>query len=241
MNRLGQQGVEESPELAWRPLLRETDHVPEYCTCGAKLPPDARFCHKCGKPQFEMPVVEEEPPPVVPVPDLATTLETAHAVNINFRNRAAVKAGLLAAAISSLLVSLPMPMYINLIWMLVCLVGSGFFGVYLYHRRTGEELSTRRGAKMGWITGVFCFVIATVFFTITVIVISLRGGLAQFYRQQLSAQAGPGVDLDELIRIIETPSGLAGILFFSLVMLFFFFTLLPTLGGAMGAKVLEKE
>ena len=31
----------------------QTEVVPEYCTCGAQLPPDARFCHKCGKPQYD--------------------------------------------------------------------------------------------------------------------------------------------------------------------------------------------
>src|SRR5258706_16455256 len=31
----------------------DTRVVPERCTCGAQLPPDALFCHKCGKPQRE--------------------------------------------------------------------------------------------------------------------------------------------------------------------------------------------
>jgi len=217
--------------------------VPDYCTCGAELPPDARFCHKCGKPQFETPPSEEEeegPPAPIATPAGAPPAVPGPG-EINFRNRTAVKVGLLAAAISSLLISLPMPMYVNLVWMLVCLVGSGFLAAYLYRRKTGEELSARRGARIGWITGVFGFAIATVFFTITVIAISLRGGLAAYYREQLSSQAGASVDLEEITRILETPSGLAGIIFFSLVMLFVFFTLLPTLGGTMGAKVLEKE
>ena len=38
------------------------------CTCGAALPEDARFCHKCGKPQYEEDIarlnaVDEPPPP----------------------------------------------------------------------------------------------------------------------------------------------------------------------------------
>ena len=27
------------------------------CNCGATLPQDARFCHKCGKPQYESDIV----------------------------------------------------------------------------------------------------------------------------------------------------------------------------------------
>ena len=40
----------------------QTEIVPEFCTCGAQLPPDARFCHKCGKPQYDYPGVEEPEP-----------------------------------------------------------------------------------------------------------------------------------------------------------------------------------
>lgn len=185
-----------------------------------------------------MPLAEEEPPAS---PAEAIAPPVTEAASVNFRNRTAVRIGLLAAAIASLLISLPMPMYINLVWMVVCLAGSGFFAAYLYRRRTGRDLPTRAGARIGWITGVFCFAFAMVFFTITVIAISMRGGLAEFYREQLSSQASGGVDLEEMFRVLESPSGLAVILFLSLLLLFLFSTLLPTLGGAMGAKVLEKE
>ncbi len=33
--------------------------MPDFCTCGAQLPLDALFCHKCGKPQRD--VIEPEP------------------------------------------------------------------------------------------------------------------------------------------------------------------------------------
>ena len=62
-----------------------------------------------------------------------------------------------------------------------------------------------------------------------------------FYRAQFIAQSGSEVNLDEMQRMLESPTGLAGVVFFSLIMLFLFSTLLPMLGGAMGAKVLEKE
>jgi len=211
------------------------------------LPPEARFCHKCGKPQFEEPPPgeEEAPEPDLPVLEAAAPEREAAALavpaGISFRNRLAVRVGLLTAALASLLTSLPMPMFLNLLWLVVCLTAAGFFAVYLYRRRSGEELSARMGARLGWITGVFCFLIATVFFTITVIIISAQGGLAAYYREQLSQQAGPGIDVEELVSVLETPVGLASVLLFTLVVLFVFFTLLPTLGGAMGAKVLAKD
>ena len=219
--------------------MSDTDRVPDYCTCGAELPPDAIFCHKCGKPQIELPVVESEPQEVRPV-EPAAAEPTAEA-GISFRNRLAVRIGLMAAIVSSLLTSLPMPMVLNVLFMIVGPVGAGFLAVYLYRRRTGEELTARMGAHMGWITGVFCFAITTIMFTITMIMITMQGGLSAFYREQVAGQAGAGVNMEEFYSLLESPAGLASILFFSLLLMFLFFTLLPTLGGAMGAKVLEKE
>ena len=176
------------------------------------------------------------PPPPLPEPAAPPPLP-----EINFHNRIAVRIGLLAAVLSSLLTSLPLPVGLNLLTMLVGPVAAGFFAVYLYNRRTGGELSTKMGARMGWITGVFCFAITTIMFTVTVIVISMQGGLAAFYREQIGKQPTPGVNLEEFFALLESPAGLASILFFSLLLMFLFFTLLPTLGGAMGAKVLEKD
>src|SRR6202034_1529404 len=45
----------------------QTKIVPEFCTCGAQLPPDARFCHKCGKPQYDYPGLDEPEPATPPV------------------------------------------------------------------------------------------------------------------------------------------------------------------------------
>jgi hypothetical protein len=146
----------------------------------------------------------------------------------------------LASAGASVLILLPMPALFQFVWMPVCLTAAGFFAVYLYKRRTGVDLSTRKGAKMGWITGMFCFLIATVFYTVTMVMLASRGGLGTFYREQLAAQGDGGVEMEELLRILDTPSGTATLLVFSLFVLFFFSTLLPVLGGAMGAKVLEK-
>lgn len=148
---------------------------------------------------------------------------------------------MLAAALASLLISLPMPVYFGIVWILVLLVSSGFFAVYVYGRRTGLELSVRNGARMGWMTGMFCFAIATVFFTISVILLARQGGLGAFYREQLGARAASEAGVEAVLEVLESPAGLAGIIVFTLIMLFFFFTLLPTLGGALGAKVLEKE
>jgi hypothetical protein len=216
--------------------MRQTESVQEYCTCGAKLVPDARFCHKCGRPLFDWRPPEEPAGEITPAPLAAPPPE------INFHNRAAVRTGLLMAVVTSVLISLPMPMYVNLVWMLGWLTASGFLAVYFYQRRTGQQLSVRQGARMGWMAGVFCFAIATIFFTVTILAISSRGSLAEFYRDRLTAQGAPAnLDVEQMLEMLERPAGLASLIFVSLLMMFLLLTLLPTLGGAIGAKVLERD
>ena len=93
---------------------------------------------------------------------------------------------------------------------------------------------------MGWITGVFCFVIATVFFTINVLMISSQTSLAEFYRSQLNTRASDP-NMQRVLEILQSPAGLAVILFMSIGFLFVLFAGVPTVGGALGAKVLERE
>lgn len=92
---------------------------------------------------------------------------------------------------------------------------------------------------MGWITGVFCFAIATVFFTISVLTIAKGGGLAAFYREQLSARGAGDANIEQFLEVLQNPLGLGTVLLLSLIFVFVFFTLLPTLGGALGAKLLK--
>jgi hypothetical protein len=220
--------------------VRENGNVPEFCTCRAQLPPDARFCHKCGKPQRDEPVEEEAA--VAAVETIAAVpLKPPLPPAINFRNSVAVRVGFLAAGIASLLISMPIPVYLAVFWMLLWLFSAGFLAVFLYRRRTGAVVGLRGGARMGWITGVFCFLIATVFFTISVFSIASKGGLADFYRQQLAVKGATDESVRQFFQVLENPSGLATILMLSVFFLFILFTLLPTLGGLLGSKVLDRE
>lgn len=202
------------------------------------MPPDARFCHKCGKPQREEPI-PETPRAEPPRPVLAEPRETPPRPPVGFHNPVAVRVGLVSAAIGSLLGAIPLPL--APFWMLVRLVASGFFSVYLYQRRTGSTVTVREGARLGWITGVFSFLMATVLLTISVVTIASSQGLAAFYKEQLGSQSFPGVNVEEALRMLESPGMVSMILLISLFFLFLFFSFLPALGGIMGAKVMEKE
>ena len=213
--------------------------MPGSCTCGARLPDDARFCHKCGKPQYDYPGFEVEPvaevvaaPNAAPVPAPPPPQIT----EISFRNRTAVRVCFLAALIAFILFVLPLPF--PLPRLMVAFLAAGFLAVYLYGRRTGQTLSIRSGARMGWITGIFSFVIVTVQFTAAVLATSKDGGIAALMKAQLPASDARS---QEVLKLLQEPSALAVMMIFVLLMMFLLLTVLPTLGGALGAKVLAKQ
>jgi len=142
--------------------------MPEFCSCGAQLPPDSLFCNKCGKPQREVVAAEPEPesdaallpPPPAPVAIVPPPL--------NFHNLVAIKIAFMMAVLATLMSFLP---YVN--WL-----AAGFFAALMYRRRTGYLLNLESGLRLGWMTGMLMFVIIMVIFTASMALISAAGGLA---------------------------------------------------------------
>lgn len=160
---------------------------------------------------------------------------------ISFQNPAAVRVAAAIAVLGTIVGLAPVPQLFSIFWKLVILVAAGFIAVYVYHRRTGDLPSVRGGARMGWMTGMFSFVIALVMFVAGVVGLSAQGGLASQFRKQLIAVNSPSAELEELLRILDSPTGMAMLITTMLMILFLLFTALPMIGGALGAKVLEKE
>lgn len=205
----------------------------ETCTCGAELLPESRFCHKCGRPLREEPVVVSSAPAPVPVLE-ELPAETLALLHPSFHNPIAIRVGLLAASIATLL-NLVL-IYGFVIW----LVAAGFFSAYLFNRRTGQILTIRAGARMGWITGILSFVILTVLFTISILSITNQaGGIAAFYRQQMGST--PDANMEQALRLLETVNGQIMMFVLSLLFLFTVVTVFCAAGGALGAKILDRE
>ena len=219
----------------------QTEVVPEFCTCGAQLPPDARFCHKCGKPQYDYPGLEEPepaPPPIVEVASVPPPARTQLLGEISFHNRLAVRVGFIAALTAIFVFLLLVPLPFPFLHLLIAFVAGGFFAVFLYSRRTGQMLSIRSGARMGWITGIFSFTMLSVLFAVVMVKVSNEGGLAKYIQSQLPAN---DVRADSVAQALNDPAMLAVLVLVTLGMLFILLTALPVIGGALGAKVLEKE
>lgn len=212
--------------------------MPDVCTCGAVLPPDARFCHKCGKPQRDEPLFAQEVAPVqAPIEPLGLpSISKLELPRIGFHNGLAVRiallAGVLAFFCSIITGQLALPQEFALVW----LVAGGFFAVYLYERRTGQRLSVRSGAHLGWICGVFGFVVVTMALAATAVMLS-DPSVATAMREQLRTHGIPAANAEQMINFFHTPAGISSALFVSFVL----FTVLPAFGGAVGAKLLDRD
>jgi len=201
--------------------------MPEFCTCGAQLPPDALFCHKCGKPQRELVAPEvytfphaEFVPPPAPV-SLATD-----ALPMNFRNPVAMRIAFTSAILAALLSWVPI---LNVVMWL----GAGYFAVFFYRRRTGHLLNLGAGLRMGWITGVMMFAIVAVLFTAFIVVFNASGGI-EVLQSQFRNASDPKVQ--EALQTLRSGSGIAVFL----MQLFLFITCLSMVGGALGAKLVGR-
>jgi hypothetical protein len=210
--------------------------VPESCTCGARLPEDARFCHKCGKPQYDYPGLAEESEPAAPPPLPAATPQRLP--EISFHNRLAVRVGLLAALLGVLpFVSLlPIPFVSSLIAFL-----TGFLAVFSYCRLTGESLTIRSGARMGWIAGIFSFTFVAGLLAVLMLAFSTQGKFSDLLHQAETQKHFNADQIQQLTKLLQDPAGLAVMGVLLLLMLFVMLTALPVLGGAFGAKVFNKQ
>jgi len=206
--------------------------MPESCTCGAQLPPDARFCHKCGKPQRDEPEVRLLAEESVPVKIAAPLVQAAAQVPLGFRNPIALRVGLLAAALVCLTMMIPVVQYMSILWWL----GAGYLSVWIYKRRTGQRLNVRGGARMGWITGLLTCGLLTLLFTFLMLAIQQAGGL-EALKSGLKDFAVQQSRVDEAIKVLQNPLAILR----SLLEMFVILTLTCTAGGALGAKILSKD
>jgi len=206
--------------------------MPESCTCGAQLPPDARFCHKCGKPQRDEPEVRLLAEESVRVKIDAPLVQAAAQVPLGFRNPIALRVGLLAAALVCLTMMIPVVQYLFILWWL----GAGYLSVWIYKRRTGQHLNVRGGARMGWITGLLTCGLLTLLFTFLMLAIQQAGGL-EALKSGLKDFAVQQSRVDEAIKVLQNPLAILR----SLLEMFVILTLTCTAGGALGAKILSKD
>ena len=212
------------------------------CTCGAALPENARFCHQCGKPQREEDLgagaeIPPAPPPSFP-PVALSGAPRPETLGLNFANPVALRVALLCGSISALLNAIPFVSLGCCVW----ITGSGFVAAYLYGRRTGLLVSTSQGARLGWMTGLLTFAISIVFTALNFALMRGAGsGIREAIRQQMEKMPAQDAATKQVIEFFLSPGGLAVFVLFYLVVGFLGMVSLAMAGGALGAKVMEKD
>ncbi len=191
----------------------------DYCTCGAELPPDALFCHKCGKPQRDfLPAVPEAAPP--PPPAFEAPVAAPAAAIPSFRNPMALRIAAVVALVATFLVWIPL---IN--WL-----AGGFFCVVFYRRRTNGKVSLTAGLHLGWMTGLLMFAFLSVLIAGTLLVLNAAGGVAAV-QAQLKGVVDPRVAT--ALEVFQTRSGVLSVLLQQFVMV----SMLSMAGGLLGATL----
>jgi hypothetical protein len=197
----------------------------DFCTCGAQLPPDALFCHKCGKPQRDIGASEPESPPVPP--PVFTPPPVREAPPLNFHNPVVLRVALTIALATTIL---------NFVLPFLNWIAGGFFAVLFYRRRTGSLLNVSAGVHLGWITGILAFVPSAILFSIQFL--TNPGMVTQGMRNLPTSD--PRM-LEQITQLLKTGPGMAAALALFLVVMFVMITLLTMAGGALGAKMTGRQ
>ncbi len=168
-----------------------------------------------------------------PTPPPLTAVPVPVPARIGFHNLLAVRVALMAGALGLCLFVLLGQLPGLQVVAILSPVASGVFAVHLYKRKTGQKLSMASGAHLGWISGIFGFLITTLLFT-TFAVLLTNPQVADAVRQQAGATRP---DVMEALKEIQTAAGITKALLESFV----FLTLLPTFGGSLGARLLDRD
>ncbi len=177
---------------------------------------------------------------MVPQPLENPTAAYANAQQINgmarpHALRSAAQAGLIAAA----LMAIPLGASFGL-----GMLAAGFLSVLFYRRRVfGANLTSGLGMRLGALSGLFGFGIFAVLSALETAVFhsggELRAALMQAVEQAASRNADP--QAQQMLQWLKTSQGLMLVMILGLVVMFFLFVILSSLGGVLGAVALRRK
>ncbi len=205
----------------------------EICTCGAQLPPDALFCHKCGKPQRETLTAEPEAAPPLPAVQTAAAPSAApatpgprYALPVSFRNPLAMRTALFVG-IAGGLISDVLP--------LIAWLAAGFFAVFFYRKKTRLRLNVAAGMRLGWFTGLIMFVMWGAVF----VAMGLSGTLTNQFEQRMKSLPFYSSDpaYQQMAHAMTSGAGLLLPLGFGFIMI----VCLSVAGAALAANIVGRD
>ncbi len=161
------------------------------------------------------------------VPPLTSGGSAKDLAAISFNNTRAVFTTLIVAAISMVVLLLIALHAAPLFPFFLC--GVGYVAVRFYRGKSAEPLSTSAGARLGWMTGLWLFLVVVVLLTLTAISISNPE-----VWKQLQESYAKAPQVAKLLTL--TQHDLLMQILFTVPFWFLLLTLLPGLGGILAAK-----
>ena len=195
--------------------------MPLRCSCGAILPEDARFCHKCGAPQYEEDIARlnavVEPPPAQPQ---AVSEQPKQQSRIGFTNGRALRVTLAVAALS-LFASALIGSFAPPLILFPIVLAAGFTSVRVYLSLTAEKIKVSGGAILGAMTGLWLYLPA-----------ALSAGFNFLFTAQGKDALLKALKNAQTAALVDDPAKLAPILTPVLIVALI---LIVTIGAASGA------
>ena len=102
-------------------------------------------------------------------------------------------------------------------------------------------LNSKQGAKLGWITGVLAFAVFLFLFATVMLFAGDEATMSTAMSQQIEQMSVPADVKEQMREITESPTALGFVMLVYLVVSFLITVGLCSLGGAVAAKVLEKD
>ncbi len=113
----------------------------------------------------------------------------------------------------------------------VVLCAAGVIAVMLYKGHSREPLSTAAGARLGWMTGLWLFLVVVI--CLAVVGLSLTSPSGRELLKSVPTNA-------EVAKMLDDPHEFLMNLPLGIIQTFLMVTLLPGLGGMLGAKLVTR-
>ena len=212
--------------------------------CAQLVEDGVPFCAHCGAPQIRVAIPDLSPVTVAPGAEASAQdnpvlpgYATAPTAYLPTRWVATLQPCVLAAFISVLLIALGLNPF-------VAMLGAGMLAVIFSRRRSPEiVIKAGTGARLGAISGLFCFGMSATLEAIVVAVFhkgpELRNAMLQVIQQAATKTSDPQVTT--ALDYFKSPQGLAVMLLFALVSAFFASIILGSIGRTLGGVFLSRR
>jgi hypothetical protein len=212
--------------------------------CGQLVEDGVPFCAHCGAPQIRVAIPDPSPATVSSAGEASAQSNpvlpgspNASLAYLPMRWVGTLQPCAFAALISALLIALGLNPF-------VAMLGAGMLAVILFRRRSPDiVIKAGTGARLGAISGLFCFGMSATLEAIRVAVLhegpKISNAMLQAIQQAATKSNDPQVTA--ALDYFKSPQGLAVMLLFALVSAFFASIILGSIGGALGGVFLSRR